>query len=135
MILDVGRKGHAPQEGLLSFNKEDSTHARLGGINRTNRQRVVRHELSEACGVSYDALGEQFKVCQVVSEVLCDVYTVLVSMGKAKLKCAKEACAAEDGSPHETKFAKDLLPGLDDDMPLSTEVIENGKYPGFSAVS
>ena len=61
--------------------------------------------------------------------------TVLVDMGEAKLKCTKEACTAGDGSPHETKFTKDPLPGLDADMLLSMEVIEKGKYPGFAVVS
>ena len=56
-----------PQEGLLALSKEEPAHARLGDINRTNCQRVVRHELSKACGASCDALSEQFKVCQVIT--------------------------------------------------------------------
>ena len=64
--LDVRREGHAPQEGLLALGKEDPTHARLGSVNAPNCQRVVRHELSKAGGVSCDALSKQFKVCQVI---------------------------------------------------------------------
>ena len=124
-----------PQEGLLPFSKEDATQARLGRVDRTDHRRVVRHELSKVCGASCDALGEQFKVSQVVLEVVGDVDTVLVGMGEVKLKCTKEACTARDGCPHETKFAKDPLPGLDADMLLSMEVIKNGKYLGLSAVS
>ena len=124
-----------PQEELLALGKEDPALARLGGINGTNCQRIVGHKLSEAGGVSCNALGEQFKVSQVIAEVVGDAHTVLVGMGEAKLKGTKEARTAGDGSAHEVEFTKDPLPCLDADMLLATEVIEDGKDPCFVVVS
>ena len=43
-------------------------------------------------------MGEQFKVRQVVSEVIGDAYMMLVGMGEAKLAGTKEASTARDHS-------------------------------------
>ena len=133
--LDVIREGCAPQQGLFSISKKDATHTRLSGIHRTNSGRVVGHEFSKTCGVSSNALGKQFKVCEVVAEVFGDMYLVLFGMGDTKLKGAKETGAPGDGSPHEMKLANDVLPGLETDMLLFSEFIKNGKDTGFAAVS
>ena len=65
--LDVFREGHAPQHGLSSISKQDTTHTRLSGIHRTNSRGVDGHEFSKTCGASGNAVGKQFKVGEVVT--------------------------------------------------------------------
>ena len=124
-----------PQQGLFTISKDYSTHAGLSSIHGTNNRRVAGHEFSKTCGVSGDALGEQFKVCEVVMKVCCDAYTVLVGMGDTKLKGTKETGTPRDGSSHKMELTKGALPGLEADMHLSSEFIKNGKDMCFVVVS
>ena len=39
------------------------------------------HDLGKACGLGGNALGEQFKIREVVTEVAGNAYAVLVCMG------------------------------------------------------
>ena len=50
-----------PQDGGLAVSKEDPAHTRLCSVNRPNHRRVG-DDFSKPCGLSGDALSEQFKV-------------------------------------------------------------------------
>ena len=78
-----------------------TTHARLGSIDGANGGRVIRQKFSQAGGASGKALGEPFKVGEVVVQMGCDTDMVPVSVVDAKLKGTKEAGASQDSRPYE----------------------------------
>jgi len=46
--LYVRREGGTPEDRVMVFGEEDSTHSHLGGIHCSNNGRVVRNDLAEA---------------------------------------------------------------------------------------
>ena len=84
------------------------------------------------CG---DALGEVFKVSEVVAQVGSDMHAVPVGIGDAKLKCAKEPGASWDGRPHKLELTKEVLPLLEANLLFVSKGIKDGKDPSFAVVS
>ena len=80
-------------------------------------------------------LGEVFKVSEVVAQVGGDVHAVAVSVGDAKLQCAKEPSAAWDGRSHEAELAKEALPHFEANPLPVPEGCKYGKDPCFASVS
>ena len=58
-------------------------------------------------------MGQHLEVCEVVSEVRCDPYAVLLRMSQAKLHGSKEAGSTQDGRSHEAELPQNLVPFLD----------------------
>ena len=48
-VLDVGRKGKAPQEGLSCAVVEDTAHTCFGGISSAQKCGFLGHYFSEVC--------------------------------------------------------------------------------------
>ena len=85
-----------------------------------------------ACG---NALGEPFKVSEVVTQVGGDRHAVLVSVCDAKLKCTKEPSTSRDGRPHEPELTKDALPLLKANALFVLKFFKDGKDLSFVVVS
>ena len=119
----------------MVISEKDTPHAGFCHINGANGGWVIRHQFSQAGGVSGNALGEPFKVSEVVTQVGGDTDAVPVGVGDAKLKCTKEPSASRDGRPHELELTKDALPCLKANVLFSPEFFKDGKDPSFAAVS
>ena len=116
------------------MNEEDTTHAGFCCINGANGGWVIRHQFSQVGGACGNALGEPFKVSEVVTKVGGESHTVLVGVGDAKLKCAKELSASQDGRPHEPELTKDALPLLKANVLFVPNFVKDGKDPSFAVV-
>ena len=80
-----------PECGRVTWSKEDTIHAWLSSVNRSNHRWVVWHHFSNACGSLGVVPGQGFKVVQVVMQVLGDLDLVLVSMRQPQLEGAEQA--------------------------------------------
>ena len=58
-------------------------------------------------------MGKHLKVHEVVLEVRCDPYAVLLGMSQAKLHGSEEASSTGDGCSHEAELPQNSVPLLD----------------------
>ena len=58
-------------------------------------------------------MGEHLEVHEVVSEVRCNPYMVLLGMSQAKLHGNEEAGSTGDSRSHEAELPQNLVPLLD----------------------
>ena len=77
-LLYVIRKGHVPHDRVFSFSKQHSSHAYLCSVHCPYDQWVIGHYLSKASRSLSHAMGKHLEVHEVVSEVRCDPYVVLL---------------------------------------------------------
>ena len=61
-------------------------------------------------------MGKHLKVREVVSEVRCDPYAVLLGMSQAELHGSKEASSTGDGRSHEAELPQNSVLLLDAHM-------------------
>ena len=77
-LLDVFWEGHVPQHWVLAAGKEDTAHSSSSGIHGSNDTGVVEHNLGKMCWLICYAVCQHLKVCEVVTQVMCDLYPMLV---------------------------------------------------------
>lgn len=128
-VGDVLWEVMAPQDGLQvgvgDRRQPDSSHASAGGIMGTNGNGVVRHKLTQLRWAGAEAVGQVFKIIQLVPHGSSDADAVFVSMAKAFLKQAEEATATRDTNGHAAKFTKGFVPQFGGDFVLATELIKD----------
>ena len=100
-------------DGVFSFSKQHPSHACLCGIHCSYDQRVIGHYLGKASWLLSCAVGEHLKVREVVMEVRCDSYVILLRMSQAKLHGSKEAGSTGDSCSHEVELPQNSVPLLD----------------------
>ena len=58
-------------------------------------------------------MGEHLEVHEVVTEVRCDPYAILLRMSQAELHGSEEAGSTGDGRSHEVELPQNAVPLLD----------------------
>ena len=70
-------------------------------------------------------MGKHLEVCEVVTEVRCDPYVILLRKSQAELHGSKEASSTGDGRSHDAELPQNLVPLLDAYTFLVPQFIED----------
>jgi hypothetical protein len=125
-VLDVRRKGSAPQKGRGIVDKPYTPHAQFGSVGSTNTVRVIRAKLSETGWMGMEVNSKGLKVVKLCSDVAINTDAVTVRVANTRLQSTEQAVATGDGEDHAAEFAEDLLPSPEGDMLGTPECIKDG---------